>query len=231
MNTVKSKIYKRVVLGIIMLIGSLLAVVITPSKHISETLPSFDINKSVPKQFGNWKLDEKTIYQQVNAETQAAVNKIYTQLLTRTYINDQGYRVMLTIAYGADQSDDLGVHDPAGCYPAQGFKILDNHEELLHSKFGNIPVRRMNAASLNRTEPVTYWFTVGDHAVNNGWEKKKAQMLYSIKGEIPDGFLFRASSVDQDTDRAYKIQDQFINELIISLKSDFLKRVSGLQSR
>jgi EpsI family protein len=39
-------------------------------------------------------------------------------------INPQGYRIMLSIAYGKNQSDALQLHKPEICYPAQGFTLL-----------------------------------------------------------------------------------------------------------
>ena len=62
---------------------------------------------------------------------EAIINKIYNQTLTRTYINPRGDRIMLSIAYGRDQSDALQMHKPELCYPAQGFRLLNNQRGTL----------------------------------------------------------------------------------------------------
>jgi len=205
-----------------------LAMAITPTHHLADQGPRINLDAMIPKHFGDWSLDEKIVYQQVSPELKAALDKIYTQVLTRTYINRQGYQIMLTIPYGFDQSDALSAHDPEGCYPAQGFQIMSKSKGILHTSIGDIPVRRMEASSGMRHEPVTYWFTVGSYAVNNDWDRKKAKLRYAFQNEIPDGLLFRASSIDNDTLRAYHVQGQFIEELLKALPPESRTRVAGL---
>jgi len=47
-------------------------------------------------------------------------------------------------------------------------------------------------------------------------------------GQIPDGLLFRVSSIDENTPRAYAIQDQFIADLLKAVNDKDRKRLSGL---
>jgi len=215
-------------IGIVMIAAAGLTVAITPTHRVADKLPPVNLESMIPKQFGDWAIDEKVVYQQVSPDVKAALDKIYTVVLTRTYINSRGYRIMLSIPYGIDQSDGLSAHDPEGCYPAQGFQIESKSKELLRTSSGDIPVRRMEASSGDRHEPVTYWFTVGNHAVNNDWERKKAQMRHALKGEIPDGMLVRASSIDVNTQEAYRIQGMFIEDLVKALPPESRTRVSGL---
>jgi len=218
----------NLLIGIVMIAAAGLALAITPTHHVADQGPRVNLDTMIPKHFGDWAVDEKVVYQQVNPEVKAALDKIYTQLLTRTYINSQGYRIMLTIPYGIDQSDGLSAHDPEGCYPSQGFQIMSLSKDVLHTTIGDIPVRRMEASSGARHEPVTYWFTVGNHAVNNDWDRKKAKLRYAFRGEIPDGILFRASSIDTDTQQAYRIQGMFIEDLLKALPPESRARVAGL---
>jgi EpsI family protein len=211
-----------------MIITAALAVTLRPSIKIADKGLPFNLDSTIPKQFGDWTVDEKVVTHLVNPQERAAVDKIYTQVLTRTYVNHQGYRIMLSIPYGTDQSDGLAAHDPEGCYPSQGFQILTTAKETLRTALGSIPVRRMEAESGSRHEPVTYWFTVGNQAVNDGWERKKAQMQYNLRGEIPDGMLVRASSIDRDTRNAYRHHDQFLRDLISALPTNARPRISGI---
>lgn len=221
-------LYRNLTIFILMLTASGLALAIRPSHMIAAAGPKVNLAGMIPQRFGDWRLDEKLVYQQVSPDLQAALDRIYTQVLTRTYVNSQGYRIMLMIPYGADQSDALSAHDPEGCYPAQGFQILSKRQEILKTSAGEIPVRRMEASSGDRHEPVTYWFTVGYTAVNNDWARKKVQMRYTLRGEIPDGLLVRVSSIDRDTMQAYKTQTDFVEAMVMALSTESRKRMAGL---
>jgi EpsI family protein len=87
----------------------------------------------------------------------------------------------------------------------------------------------MEANAGPRHELVTYWFTVGTTAVNSDWERKKAQLHYALKRQIPDGLLVRVSSIDQDSEQAYKIQDQFIDQLLSAASPAARLRLAGTQ--
>jgi EpsI family protein len=212
-----------------MLMASGLAVALRPDHKIAEQGPAVDLEAMLPKQFGDWKVDDKVVFQQVSPETTAALNRIYTQLVTRTYVNREGYRIMLSVPYGANQSDGLAAHDPEGCYPAQGFQILSKRKEVLDVAIGQVPLRRMEANAGARHELVSYWFTVGATAVNSDWERKKAQLHYAVKRQIPDGLLVRVSSIDQDSEQAYKIQDQFIDQMLSAASPAARLHLAGLQ--
>lgn len=218
----------NLLIGIIFIAATGLTVAITPTHRVADQGSRVNLDSMIPRHFGNWVVDEKVVYQQVSPELKAALDKIYTQLLTRTYVNSQGYRIMLSIPYGANQSDGLSAHDPESCYPSQGFQIMSKRKEILHTAIGDIPVRRMEASSGPRHEPVTYWLVVGNRAVNNDWDRKKAQMSYMLKGEIPDGILFRVSSIDTDTEQAYLTQNMFIEALLNALPPESRARVAGL---
>mgnify|MGYP003340463721 CR=1 FL=1 len=47
----------------------------------------------------------------------------YDQTLMRTYANSHGEQIMLALAWGERQRQDVKVHRPEVCYPAQGFAI------------------------------------------------------------------------------------------------------------
>ena len=52
----------------------------------------------------------------------------------------------------------------------------------------------------------------------------------SAAGRIPDGMLFRVSSIDGDQARAYRYQDQFVVQLLQSVSPTERERLSGLGS-
>ncbi|MDP3282683.1 MAG: EpsI family protein, partial [Nitrosomonas sp.] len=177
--------------------------------------------------FGDWKIDESIIPLQVDAETQAMLDKIYNQTLSRTYVNSLGERVMLSVAYGGDQSDNLAVHKPEVCYYAQGFEIMKTFADELLTQYGKLPIKRLMAVKGNRNEPITYWITVGNKAVLPGIEEKLQQLRYGLTGSVPDGMLVRVSSIDSDKDKAYQLQNIFIQDLLLTVDVKERTRLIG----
>lgn len=75
---------------------------------------------------------------------------------------------------------------------------------------------------------MTYWFAVGDKAVQWKLQKKLVDLRNGLTGRIPDGILFRVSSIDPDQARTSRLQDQFINQLLLAVSPAERKRLSGL---
>jgi len=101
------------------------------------------LESAVPNAFGEWAEVREQNNQIIDPETQQLLNSIYDQVLTRTYVNKQGYRIMLSLAYGSDQRGGLQAHRPEVCYPAQGFKVLSLADGDLGTSNGAIQVRRL----------------------------------------------------------------------------------------
>jgi EpsI family protein len=78
-----------------------------------------------------------------------------------------------------------------------------------------------------RKEPVTVWFRIGDKAVE-GWQRRLVELSYTLTGRVPDGMLFRVSSIDPDQTRANQMQDEFINQLLQTLAPAERVRLTGL---
>lgn len=210
-----------------MLIASGLAVAMKPTKRIADEGPKLDLETTIPRNFGDWKLDTSIAPVKPSPEVQATLDKIYSQTLSRTYVNDRSERIMLSVAYGGDQSDAMQVHKPEICYPAQGFAILSNLKATLTTPFGDVPIRRLIAVQGARVEPITYWITVGNRTAVTGWEQKLAQLSYGFTGRVPDGMLIRVSSIDRDDSRAYRQQANFVRALLEHLDDSQRTRLIG----
>ena len=219
---------KFIVLLALMLAASIIAMLLRPTQKISEIGEKINLETMIPKHFGEWNAVENPSNQIVNPEQQQKLDSLYTQILSRVYVNKTGSAIMLSIAYGEDQSDAKQLHYPEVCYPAQGFQIASNQLASLSTQFGNIPVRRLHAEMGSRSEPITYWTTVGNRVVRSGKETKIEQLRYGFKGQIPDGLLFRVSSINYDTQAAYAIQQTFIQTLITSLPAENRLRLAGI---
>lgn len=216
------------VIAALMFAASVSAIVVRPTEKLADGDPSFSLETMIPKQFGEWREVTQWSVQVINPQTQEFLDKLYSQILTRTYVNAEGYRVMLSLAYGSQQRGSLQAHKPEVCYPAQGFILQKNESGLLMTAYGEIPVRRLFTTMGPRQEPVTYWFTLGDNVVQGWAQQKLAGLRYGLTGQIPDGMLFRVSSIDPDQMRANQMQDRFVNQLLQAVAPDERKRLIGL---
>lgn len=225
----KKSLVSAVIAAVLMASAAALATVMTPTRKIVDTLPKLNLEATIPEQFGEWTLDRRAVGGVVNPQQTELLNKLYSQILSRTYYNAQGYRIMLSIAYGEDQRDGNQLHYPEVCYPAQGFQVTSNHKGMLSTGLGQVPVKRLETnLSQNRYEPVTYWTTIGSQALTGGTEKKLAEMKYGLRGEVPDGLLFRVSSIDRDSAAAFAIQQQFVDQMLAAIPSEVRPRIAGL---
>jgi EpsI family protein len=203
-------------MALVMAGGALGAWIATPTTRVADTRPAIDIGRLVPVRFGGWQLDPSVVPVHADPGVQAELRRIYAQTLSRTYIDARGRRVMLVIAYGGEQDDSLGVHTPDVCYPAQGFEILSSRPAMLDTGFGIVPVSRLVARRPRRYEPVTYWIRVGDTVDAGGLGRKLTQLRYGMAGLIPDGVLFRVSSLGDDAD-AFALQRSFTSALLAAM--------------
>ena len=155
------------------------------------------------------------------------MSKIYDQVLSRTYVNSRGERIMLSITYGSRQNQQMRAHRQEVCYSAQGFRISQLQRLPLTVGGAQVPVARMVATQGQRVEPVTYWFTMGDSAVMSYVDRELTQLRYAMVGQIPDGYLVRVSSLSSDPTKAFSEQLQFANALISSVDPELRRRLIG----
>ncbi len=219
--------FRNFILLILMLAASGLALALRPTYKIAEQHSPIDLELMIPQKFGEWRAEKENLVQIVDPQQQEVIDKIYTQTLSRTYVNNRGYRIMLAIAYGDDQRDTMQVHYPEVCYPAQGFSLSDKQNGMLTTVNGVIPVTRILTSLGPRNEPVTYWTTIGDRVVRSGIQKKLAEMSYGLNGKIPDGMLIRFSSIDGNADNAYEMQTQFADQMLGALTPEYRKKLNG----
>jgi EpsI family protein len=219
---------KSIVLLALMLLSAALGAALRPRIELADERTPIDLATMVPTTFGDWHEEVNRAAQVVNPQQRDMLNKIYSQTLSRTYVNTQGYRVMLSIAYGKNQSAALQMHKPEFCYPAQGFTLMDKQSTALNILGTPIAATRLVTALGQRHEPLTYWTVVGDHIVTNTITKKLVELRYSISNRIPDGMLVRVSSIDPDTQTALNKQARFAADLVQSLPDTLASRFAGV---
>lgn len=218
---------RAILLAVLMLGASMLSVALTPTRHAAAEVATFNLETLIPSQFGDWQMEEHAFQSIVTPDRQAFIDSIYSQTLSRTYFNRDGRRIMLSVAYGKNQSDRSRIHVPEVCYPSQGFQITGKWKDTVSTDSMNIPVMRLMAHIGNRHEPVTYWMRIGNSVARGLLEQSFARISYGLNGTIPDGILFRVSEINPDTRESFVLQDQFIGTLLSSLASADRKILIG----
>lgn len=205
---------RSILLGSLMAGTSVAAMLATPKPNVTSESQMPDLERLVPAQFGDWVIDRSVVPLSVSPEVAQTLSTIYDRTLSRTYVNPRGQRIMLSIAYGANQSRALQLHKPEVCYAAQGFRVSNLH--LGEWRMGTITVPTMHLVGTQgqRVEPVTYWMRIGDDIARGWFEQNKVRLKYGTRGQIPDGILFRVSSISPNLDEAYLAQRVFAQELL-----------------
>jgi len=185
-----------------------------------------DFDRMFPSEFGDWK-EVKTITPLVSAANpgELTFNQPYDAQIMRTYRNSQNQVIMLAVAYGQNQRQDIKVHRPEVCYSAQGWEVADvaAHDFPLKST-GGVPITGMKMTALDkrhgRTEAVSYWVRIGDTFSQSGMTQRLHILSQGLKGKRSDGVLVRFSQhvrSGMTMDESYRLQAQFAQDFLAGL--------------
>lgn len=182
-----------------------------------------------PNRFGDWRLDETMQAFVRPADEQGRIYAVYDQVLERAYLDTAGERVMLSAAFGSEQSPALQVHRPEVCYAASGFRITGKRNESLALDERSLPVTRLHASMPGRSEPITYWTVLGDKVAADGGAFRWEQMRSAMRGDILDGMLVRISTIGRDPEASYRVHTRFASALLQAVPAQHRARVFGGQ--
>jgi hypothetical protein len=185
-------------------------------KHLGE--PQFE--QIIPSSFADWtQVSDAGNTMVVDPQQQEALDDLYTQVVSRTYVQKStGRRLMLSLAYGDNQTFSKQLHRPESCFSSQGFKIHALHAEQMQADGKLIEVHRMSAQLGSRQEQVTYFIRIGDRVLSGApTNLNLARIHMGLKGFIADGLLFRVSEISDDDKSSHQLQDQFVNDLLKAL--------------
>ncbi len=180
-----------------------------------------NLEDTVPRQFGDWR-ELPNPFAQVSLATgqEADLNQPYDQTVMRTYINSEGEVVMLALAWGRHQRQEVKVHRPDLCYVAQGYKVAS----LTTVDFGKVSGskamvkgKHMVVNSGREGEAVAYWIRIGTLYSENAFETRIHIFKEGLAGRIPDGILVRASQkihVNADAEKSFPILEKFLADLV-----------------
>ena len=210
---------KTIFVCVLMLASALVGWALTPHQKMALLNKDTQLENAIPKVFGDWRLEESGFAAVVNPQQKELLDVLYSQTLGRTYVNADGQRIMLSIAYGEEQAGENQLHRPEVCYVAQGFTLEKAGSSSIKTSGRETPiaVQRLLGQQKNRYEPITYWMRVGDDIVASGTDQRVARVRQGMKGWIPDGILFRVSSISRDNSSAFSLHERFIGDLLSAL--------------
>jgi EpsI family protein len=194
------------------------------------------LSQSVPSAFGDWK-EVSSVAEQVDPARnpdEPSMDRPYDDVLMRAYGNSRGDVVLLTLAYGRNQRQEVKIHRPDVCYTAQGFELVSRSPVSFPVKgFAGRPVEgmRMLVSAPGRTEAVSYWIRIGDVFTDNAWAIRYHIFQQGISGRAVDGVLVRASQIVSGPEAApadlYRLQERFLAEMVRALPQSARRQLVG----
>jgi EpsI family protein len=211
------------VLAAVMLAAAAAAWVMTPTAT-PVTRPT--LAQLVPAHFGEWKAvgssGLKVVDPSIGPAGGRATDTPYSDVLMRAYADGRGNVVLLALAYGAQQHQEVKIHRPEVCYVAQGFEVVSHSAATFplaqgaHARGSRLLVR-----TPDRIEAVSYWIRIGGTYSNSAWATRYYLFKEGLKGRVVDGILVRASQIVDSTEAAspnrFAVQERFLAELVQSL--------------
>lgn len=179
-----------------------------------------ELEAITPKTIGQWQFE--TTSGLVLPPSDQLRDRIYSQLLTRTYSAPDGSQLMLLMAYSPSQDGVIQIHRPEVCYPASGYRLTTNRLHDLRLGAVDVPTRFIVAESETRTEQLMYWTRLGRHIPSNWRGQRTAVISENLEGRIPDGILVRFSTVGNSD--AGPMLDAFAKTLF-AIAGDPLRRL------
>lgn len=214
---------------VLMVVSALAAQALKPTVRIADLKPKLALEVLIPKAFGDWRELPSMTPVLPDPTVQATLNALYSQTIARSYISSKGQVVMLTIAYGSDQSSEAtAAHRPEFCYNSNGFKVQDSGTRTIALATHGLTVRQLIARKDNYVEPISYWVTLDESATLPGMGRKLAQIRYGLRGLIADGMLMRLSSPTANESAAFAAQSQFARDLEAAMPTSFRARFFGV---
>ena len=218
------------------MLSTAVAVEMLEPKPISEGT-HLSLEQAVPRRFGDWKeVQQETVLIDPgkSATDEPSMDRPYDDVLMRAYANSRGEVVLLALAYGRNQRQEVKIHRPDVCYTAQGFELVSRSSVAfpVAGSHGR-PIRgmRMLVSAPGRTEAVSYWIRIGDMYTDNAWAIRYHIFQQGVSGKAVDGVLVRVSQIVSGAAAAsaerYQLQEAFLSDLVRALPADVRRVLIG----
>jgi EpsI family protein len=176
---------------------------------------SAKLEQFIPRRFPGWVSRDVSDLVAPKTEDSLAA-KLYGETVGRVYTPDSGAaEIMMLLAHGDTQSNDLQLHRPEVCYPAFGFSISHSQRIELPLPGGvTLPARSLVATAPGRQENIIYWSRLGEYLPTDGAQQRLDRLKTAMQGFVADGLLARFSVLGSDSGVAFNTLAQFIGSLI-----------------
>lgn len=205
---------RDLVLGAACLAGAGAAFALTPRRYVS-LMPRASLEQIAPAAFSTW--TSRDVTDLVAPKVEGSLeSRLYDQTLERIYTDSaSGAELMLLVAHGDTQSNELQLHRPEVCYPAFGFEISSSRQFPLRlGADALLPVRSLVADAPGRRETIVYWTRLGEFLPTNESEQRIDRIKTALHGVVSDGLLARFSLVGDDPASAAQTIEGFIGSFV-----------------
>lgn len=185
-----------------------------PSKSV-DYLGKVKLDDVLPDKVGQWTFVSNSGLV-VPPEDQLS-RALYSQLLTRVYVDPTGAQIMLLVAQSGSQTGILQIHRPEFCYTAGGYQLSPSSPHSVLLPGAEVPALSISATRDGRTEQIVYWTRIGDHLPLSWSQQRLAVAMDNLRGVIPDAVMVRVSSYGADKTAVLTSIDEFIRNLMQSL--------------
>jgi EpsI family protein len=207
---------RDVLIGTACVLSSGAALALKPRRKVSLLPAGSKLSDILPRQFGRW--DSRDVTDLYAPETPDSLQaRLYGETVARLYTDRQsGAQILMLMAHGDSQSNELQLHRPEVCYPAFGSTPVE-------LKIGNgvtLPARRLLAQSNRETQAVLYWTRLGEYFPVSVTEQRLNRLTTAMHRYIPDGLLARFSMDETDSGSAFAAIAEFIPALLAQIADD-----------
>lgn len=217
---------RDLLLGGAMLSAAAGAQALTPHRHV-QFLGSRKLEDIIPRKIGDW-VDRPSEAFILPRDPDSLSAQLYNDTLARLYVSPKGVPVMLVVAYGNLQNDQLQLHRPEVCYAAVGFQISASAlSQLPLAHDVELPIRQLVASSDSRIEPICYWTRIGDALPTTGTQQRWVKLKQQMDGIIPDGVLVRMSTVGTPSPEVFAQLRRFGTAMVVSIAAANRKVLIG----
>ena len=220
---------RELIIGSACLAAAGAAYALTPRRRLS-LLGNRRLSELTPRQVGDWSSRDVSGLSPPNT-ADSLVAALYDEVVERAYrLQSAGDEIMMLLAHGASQTNELQLHRPEVCYPSFGFQLMDNRPLALQIAPGVVlPARQFLASASGQQEGVVYWTRIGDSLPTSAGEQRAARLQSAIEGFVCDGVLARFSTAATDLARADTILERFVPDFLYAVGANARSAFIGVE--
>ncbi len=171
------------------------AVALRPHRRLS-LLGADRVAAITPMKVGQWSGQDVTDLVAPDTPNSLAA-RLYGETVERVYTHEPtGDSVMVLLAHGDSQTEELQLHRPERCYPSFGYTVSDDRPLAvpLNGK-ATIPARILEAQGPDRRETIIYWARIGELLPIDAQQQQLDRVRLAVRGYVADGVLARFSTL------------------------------------